>query len=438
MVSAFQGLAVFAASRGALLVIFALLSVALTLLFWELRRSWIAILIPVVLVFLPMPSDKFIEIRPDTLAMTLFIFGLWLQIRHMNGKKNASVLAGLLYGVSIAVSQKMLLNVGIALLGGSLLVVQEKQSWKSIQKMILGIGIAGLVTGAYLLTLGNFPLVWYSLTTYAFEASSLGRIFPIPPQFYFLQNDVLYGTAGYHIGYIVNLLLWIVGFCVACVRLLTSRTAFGKKKMWQECIIATVFFSSLFLYIFVLPMKHSQYLIPPALFIVFYVVDWTGEVWKHAKHTAIGQLMFLFGCGVSFFFFWKGYSFVTMPKLYWTNEGDIQKAQAIWNNVPLSEPIFDMTGLTMRYPQPYFAPMLPIGQLEPIISFHLPSLSSSLASTNTNFIYVSPPERFATLSYGDQAYILGRFTQVGDRTLWVRNDYLASHDWLKYGITNQQ
>lgn len=433
-----KGIAVFAAARGAMLIVLALLSIALMSLFWELRRTWIVVFIPLLLVFLPMPSDKFIEIRPDTLAMTLFIFGLWLQMRLMNGKKNTSFVAGLLYGASIAVSQKMFLSVGIALLGGSLLVVQEKQSWRVIKEVIVGICIAGLVTVVYLLSLGNFSMVWYCLTTYAFEASSLGKLFPIPPQFYFLQNDVLYGTGGYHIGYIANLLLWIVGFCVACVRLFTLRTAFGKKRMWQEVIVVTLFLSSIFLYIFVLPMKHAQYLIPPALFVVFYVVDWIWEVWKHAKHTAIGQFMFLFGCGILFFFFWKGYSLVTMPKLYWTNEGDIQKAQAIWNTISLSEPIFDMTGLTMRYPQPYFAPMLPIGQLAPIISFHLPSLSSSLESTDTKFIYSSPSERFATLSYKDQVYIMERFTQVGDRTLWVRNDIVASHDWLKYGITNQQ
>ena len=429
-----KGIAVFAVARGAMLVIFALLSVALILLFWEMRRSWIVVFIPLLLVFLPMPSDKFIEIRPDTLAMMLFIFGLWLQMRLMNGKKKWSLIVGLLYGACIVVSQKMVLSVGIALFGWLLEMQQKQQSWRVMKEMAVGIVIIGAVTIVYLLMLGNFSMVWYSLTTYAFEASSLGKLFPIPPQFYFLQNDILYGTGGYHIGYIVNLMLWIVGFCVACIRLITIR----KKRMWQEAIITTIFLSSVFLYIFVLPMKHAQYLIPPAVFVVFYVVDWIEEVWKLAKRTVFGQLMFFLVCCLSLFFFWKGYRLVTIPKLSWTNEGDLKKAQWMWKNIPLSEPIFDMTGLTMRYPQPYFAPMLPIGQLAPIISYPLPSLINALASTNTKFIYVYPPERFATLSYEDQAYILGRFTQIGDRTLWVRNDYLWSHEWLKYDITDQQ
>jgi len=437
IVSAFQGIAVFAASRGAMLVVFASLSIALMLLFWELRRSWIAILIPLVLVFLPLPSDKFIEIRPDTLAMTLFIFGLWLQMRHMNGKQNTSLVAGLLYGASVAVSQKMAMTVGIALLGGVCWTIVQKQSWRMVKGITSGIGVVGAGVLFYLFSLGNFPMIWYSLTKFSFEASSLGKIFPIPPQFFFIPNDVVYGTGGLHIGYIANLALWIIGLCMAAVRLFSPYAISGKKGVWQEVTLTLVFYCSFLLFCYVLPMKHAQYLIPPAIFIVFYAVDGIGEIWRYLKRTIGGHVLFLILCSLAFYFFWRGYSLVTMPKLYWTNENDMQKVKTLWKNIPLTEPIFDMVGLTMRYPQPYIAPVYPIGQMAPVITYRLPPLVASLVSTDTKFIYSGTPERFSTLSNEDQLYIKERFTPVGDNTLWVRNDIVASRDWLEYDITGQ-
>ncbi len=298
----------------------------------------------------------------------------------------------------------------------------ERSITKKTKGIIRGICIIGVGVLFYLLSLGNFPFVWYSLTKLSFEASSLGKLFPISAQFFFFQNDVMYGTGGYHIGYWMNLLLWSIGLCVGIIRLLTPCVLSGKRGMWQELIVSTVFLSSFLIFCSVLPMKHAQYLILPAVFVVFYVADGIWDVWKNLQRTTIGQTIFFVGFCLSFFFFWRGYTLVTMPKLYWTNDNDIQKAGNIWNTIPLSEPIFDMVGLTMRYPQPYIAPVYPVGQIAPLISYPLPSLSEALEKTNTKYIYSGPEARFQTLSTEDQEYVQSNFYKVGDGTLWVRND----------------
>lgn len=420
IISAFDGIAVFAASRSAMLVVFGLLAISLMLVFWELRRSWVVVFIPFLLVFLPLPSDKFIEIRPDTLAITLFLFGLWLHMRYMNGKKNALIVAGLLYGTSIAISQKMVVNVGLVVLGLIGWISMEKKSWKTILPIVGGIGIVGGVCLFYLLSLGNFPMVWYSLTTLSFEVSNLGILFPISPRFFFFHNDVIYGTGGYHIGYFLNLFLWSAGLCMGIIRLFTPFCPHGKKGVWQELIVSTVFLFSFIVFCFLLPMKHPQYLIPPAVFVVWYCADGTGDLWERIKHTRIGQMVFLFGWVIVGVLIYQGYMLVTMPKLYWTNDGDVQKAQSLWNTIPQHEPIFDMVGLTMKYPQPYMAPVYPIGQMKLLISYPLPSLQHALEATNTRYIYSGYAGRFATLSAEDQEYIIKKFIPVNDQSLWVK------------------
>lgn len=435
LVAVSKGIAVITTVRMAMLVLFGVLSIVGAFLFWEMRKSWTALLFPLFLVFLPLPSDKFLEIRPDTFAMVLFMLGLLLTIRFMNRSggrlweqrlwnRISPVAAGLFLCSSLVVSQKMVINVGIVLTGLLLWTVMNKKSWKHLYGVMGGIAAIGCLTLLYLSSLGNWQMVWYSLTRLSFEASNLGKLYPIPPYFFFLHNDVVYGHGGYHIGYFLNLCFWTTGILVAVLRFCTPTVSRGKQGMWQELIMSVVFLSSLTLFAYTIPMKHAQYLIPAAVFAVWYVVDGIDIVWKQAEKTAFGTAMFFAGWLLLVVALMSGYTLVNTPKEAWTNARDIEKMEHIWQIIPMQEPIFDMVGLTMKYPQPYVAPVLPVGQIAPLLSYPLPSVADTLKKTDTKFVYSGSPARFATLPAVDQEYIRSQYTQVGDGDLWIRNDVL--------------
>ncbi len=73
-------------ARVLVLVLFFLLAVVISLLFFVMRKRWTAIFVLFLLVFLPMPADKFLEIRPDTLAFLLVMLGTLLEVFWMKKK----------------------------------------------------------------------------------------------------------------------------------------------------------------------------------------------------------------------------------------------------------------------------------------------------------------------------------------------------------------
>jgi len=112
--SFFSGITAFIAARYLMFFVYLFFLLAATLLFFEMRKSWIALFVPVLLLFLPLPSDKFLEIRPDTVAITLFLFGLTLQMKGMNEQAKHRIhffIIGVLYACALVVSQKMVVLV---------------------------------------------------------------------------------------------------------------------------------------------------------------------------------------------------------------------------------------------------------------------------------------------------------------------------------------
>lgn len=438
-----SGVAPVFVARYAMFIVFVGLAIASAFVFWETRKSWFALAVPAFLVFLPMPSDKFIEIRPDSLAMLFIMIGLWLQFRVMNRvylslQKNLHshffplFLIGWFYGLSIVVSQKMIFFVGIALMGfvGWLitLLYDKKITNKTVLHFAAWFFGGGLLIACillvYLFSIGDWHTVVYCLTTYAFEASSLGRIYSGPFWFYFLRNDVYYGTYGYHLGYVLNIIFWLAGIVFAICRMITAMKWRGKRGVWQELIMTSILLSSIILYVWFWPMKHPQYLIVPAVFIVFYCVDIWLFVWNRVKKLPIHASLFIL-VWVSFLvILTKGYDMVNKPKRWFGNAGEIEKLQHILREIPITEPIFDLWGITMYYPQPHYAAVLPIGQLESVVSIKMPSVTESLTKTDTKYIYRGNLARFQTLSSEDQFYILTHYTPVWDESLLVRNDLL--------------
>lgn len=410
-------------------------AIVLGLIFWEMRKSWIAVFAPLFLFVIPLPSDKFIEIRPDTLALVLYFMGMYVQLRMMNRHKltNRSIpffFVGVLYALSLVVFQKTVLFVCISVVC-LICWLWMKQKQKELSKtavrsilvsLFIGSCVIAFITGIWLLRIGNIPLIWYSLTKLPFEASRLGNMFPIPPSFFFFPNDVVYGIPGYHLGYWLNLMMWVMGIGIGIIRFLTPVVPHGKDGIWQEILLSGCFLISIIFFLFMTPFKHPQYLIPTAAFICFYLADGIDLVWQHSKQTRIRQFFFTIGIGIVFWICVCGYSLVNMPKLWWRNTASLTNLNQLFTHVQQDTSVLDLEGATMYYTSPYYISSLPIGQIVPFISLSLPSLSVSLEKNNTLFIYQGESHRLTTLLIDDQQYIQEHFTFIGDGSLLVRND----------------
>ncbi len=442
----FHGATPLIAGRILMDIVFTALAVSAGVLFWEMRKSWLAVAVPLFLVFLPLPADKFLEIRPDTLSLLFVLLGMIFLVHVMNGKTDETHTrysntffvgaAAFNFACSLVVLQKTLPIVGISgicFLGWCMTSFRIKSLAKYTYRKfffaaLIGSGIViGLTAIWFFLRVGDIKLVWYSLVRLPMEINVLGNIWRIEPTQFFYPNDTFYGTYGYNIGYILNLIFWCTSMLIGVVRFVVPMVPNGKKGVWQELMLSGVFIASLILYKSFFSMKHTQYLMPSAIFVAWYAADGFFIMWDRLKHAHIGRIFYISMWCLVLGMLVKGYWVVNAPKFFWRNDAEIQTVATILRTIPQSEAILDLVGLTMYYPASYYLSALPIGQITPLISLRLSSLSGQLEETDTKFIYQGTSRRITTLSLEDQAYIAAHFVPVGDGTLLVRTDEVSSY-----------
>lgn len=143
--------------------IFAGLVASTIYLFWLVRKSWIAVIAGMLLAFLPLPFDKFLEIRPDNLSALLVMLGIIEQIHWMRNKRSGDVmLAGIFYALSLIILPKSVPAIGIAFLVGVAYVLTKKKL-KIAVPALSGFLLPTILFGVWTITLGNLPLVIYSI-----------------------------------------------------------------------------------------------------------------------------------------------------------------------------------------------------------------------------------------------------------------------------------
>lgn len=383
-------------------VLFVLLTGTTVILFWLMRRSWVAILAGVFLAFLPLPFDKFLEIRPDTLAILFAMLGMVFQILAsqdtlLRGCKRVSyVFAGFFYALSLLILPKTLPQVGVAIVVA--LFTKNARSFFS------GLAIPLVIFGLWALTLGNLDQVIYSLTKLPVEALKISQTFIMMPDLFFYPNSIFYGASGWSIGLLVNHAIWVIAIFVAAYRLVTSG------KSWVEFLIAATFFTHVFFYIQIVPLKHTQYLIPIAVFIALYAADAVDMVWKktigvNSLAAATFLILFIIGLGG----LWQVFVAVNTPKLSWTNADTLRDLTTLYQTIPMSEYILDLTGQTIYYRHPYVACCIHFGQSAPYLSRPVPQLAQALEKTDTKYIFEGSLKRTNTLLPVDQAYIAAHY-----------------------------
>ena len=414
--------------------VFFLLSIVVSVLFFIMRKRWTAVFIPFLLVFLPMPADKFLEIRPDTTAILFAMMGTVCQIlwmKNIDEKKQEIILflSGFSYGISLLFMQKTFFHVAIA---GIVIFVWARMHKRTIVPCMVGGGLIGLLLLSWGIVTNNVGTLFYSIVTMPMELGNMAKIYAIPSLFYFRYIDIYYGISGWNWGFILNQSIWIAGLVIGGVRFIWSLLHLSRKENQLELFVSILFITQVLTFLFIMPFKHAQYLIPIAVFVVFYVADGINLFWTYAKRSMYTMVLFVFCLSVFLFLCIRGYHDINDIKYTWTNatnQGDIAMAQLLFQTIPKTEFVFDMVGLTLYYPQPYVLSLAP-GQIREYVSRRFPPLIQALEKTNTKYIYQGSAKRVSTFSWEEQQYMYSHFTPIGDGSILVRNDTIDAYTRL--------
>ncbi len=378
-------------------------------LFWQLRRSPIAILAGVFLAFLPLPFDKFLELRPDTLATLMALLGMILEIQWMRaGKKYLAFCSGLFYALALLVLTKVAPQGAVATLF-VLVWGWRSRHWEGVHMFFAGVTIPLLVFLVWAFLFADIGTVLYSLFLLPIEANRLANQFYMGPDLFFYPNAIFYGVGGWSRGLLANHVIWVAGICIGAYRLVTPLLATKDHNsrpgsVWAELFVAMTFFVQILSFMYGFPLRHSQYLIPIAVFISFYAADGVYVLWQNirglwTRAVALGlyiiMLLFLYTLCVE----------VNQPKLAWTNREDIKSVKHAIAVIPKDAFVLDLVGQTLFFRDPYPVCCTPFGQWAGYLSRPLPSLSGALVQTKTYYIYDGAGGRINTLPAADQEFI---------------------------------
>lgn len=425
-----DGVDILTVSRLFAFVVFFGLTGMVIALYWQLRKSRWAIVAGLFLVFLPLPADKFLEVRPDTLAVLIACIGMIFEIRWMTdrGARNA-VLSGIFLTGSLLILPKTLPQVVVACAVGAGWLLFGNAGAKK-ERIMSGIFFAAGLAAPILLFLlwiaavarsvESFDFILYSLTKLPFEVNRLGEIFGMQPDLFFYPNSTYYGASGWNKAVIVNHIVWGIGLVWGAIRLVTPVIPNGKKGAWAEVLVAGTFFAYILSFLYGYPMRHAQYLIPIAVFVAFYVTDAIRLLVLPIVRYAPGKVVGIVSGTVGLYVLYTISIYVQQPKLAMTNTADRRQLEYALATIPAGSYVLDMTGATIYFRDPYIASAVTFGEWEQFLSRQFPSLSEALEKTGTKYIYQDLLNRIGHLSTEDRVYIAEHFVASTDWGLMVR------------------
>ena len=417
---------IFTTARMMSLVIFGGILASISILFGITRNWKWAILPAVILAFLPMPYDKFLEIRPDNLAILLVLIGVIGEIQGILGKTQVWwLVSGILYSASLFVLIKTLPIVLIGLLIGVFSVISRKSSMVDFLKkpgmLMFGLLVPWMLYFVCAWASGNFEVIWYSLTRMPFEVYKFAVNTPMVANLFFYPNVSFYGGYGITTGLVVNHLLWLFGIFVGTYRLLNPLQFGDRRKVWTELFIATIFFVSIFAYVKYFPLKHSQYLIPIAIFIAYYAADGLSAFfsWIHRVYGYPVFIIVVLGFTILLITVTRE---VNAPKLAVSNAAQLAELSHLLRVVPSDARVVDLDGRMVFWPDGYPISAMPFDSFLQYMSKPPPPLATYLSKYPADYIYQGDTGRLTELTQVNSAYVREHFAPVpgwGDR-LWKR------------------
>jgi hypothetical protein len=230
---------------------------------------------------------------------------------------------------------------------------------------------------------------------------------------FFYPNSSFYGGNNHTIslGLIVNHAIWIVALITGAYRLVTPIRAGKKNETCIELLVAGVFFVSTVVYIKYFPLKHTQYLIPIAVFVAYYAADALGGFFDWLAHA---------GGYASFVVVVVGFCYllitvtkdVNAPKLLATNKLQMAEVTTLIRTIPLSARVVDLEGRMVFWQDGYPISSLPFDSFLSYVSRPPLPLAQYLDEHPADYIYEGDSNRFITFTAENLSFIHAHFSPV--------------------------
>ncbi|OGG26134.1 hypothetical protein A2960_04025 [Candidatus Gottesmanbacteria bacterium RIFCSPLOWO2_01_FULL_39_12b] len=385
----------------------------------KLRNRQTGLLSALIFVLIPLPNDKMLEIRPDLLSVFLSLLGLYLLIKSFEKKRGWLLyISGFFYSLSLGfVPKTLFFCIPVVLVFIYRLFRNFK---KGVLRELVQFGAGFLLPVITILVLivvwGKPKLAFYNMTKMASDVTAtLGAKFYMRPDLFFYPNDTFYGLPGFSPPYVMNLLIYLIASFYAIFRFVSIFKDNDGEKSTREFLIISSFWINLYAFVYVYPLKHSQYLIPVAPFIAIFFAEFISVLFLEKQKSTKGLLFLVF-------IIYLGFIGETLykKKMQWTNKVSLTKLENLIKNIPKDSPIFDLTGETILFPDGYYFCCLPYGQYEESIRFKFPDLETDMKKRQTNFVHVGNVERLNVLPGLQAKYIRENFIPASDSSFLVR------------------
>ncbi|MBI3379688.1 glycosyltransferase family 39 protein [Candidatus Gottesmanbacteria bacterium] len=411
-------------------VIFLLSAGVLFLLVREIKGVQAGILAILVFSALPIPADKWLEIRPDGVA-TLFIFAgiLFLVKAIKKGQIRNFFLAGFFYSLSVMILPK---EIFFVIVGVFILILDAyffSKSPADVTTKILKFSLAASIPVIFVLITfflyGDFGKSLYLVTKVASDASRvLGSKFPIPANFFFYPNDVYFGEGGFSLPWIANLVIWLVAIFWTIIKSISCFNEKDKKDTLIYLLLSASLIINLLAYIKFFPLKHEQYLVPISPLIAFFFNDfflYISNVFRDKNHQALVKLIQPVSLIALIILLFMAGKNMYDRKVAWTNKFDLLRYENLYKVIPENVAVFDLTGETIFTREGYYFCCIPYGQYEEALSFKFPDIRSELEKRGTNYVYLGQTNRLSVIPTLHAKYIMDNFIPMEqDKTLLVR------------------
>lgn len=409
--------AIFAVSRVIAFGWFVLLLLTIFLLVKEARNSMTALLTVVFLAWLPLPADKFLEMRPDTPAVAFSLLGMYFLVKKLQ-RSNAPIsqkrrwlfLSGLSYGAGLMILPKVILFVVVGI--GILML---SRSLRHLVSFGIGLLIPALITLLFFVWSGDFARALYLTTIFASESTKvLGSKFYMFPSHFFYPNDVYYGFGGVSSVLAANHLVYMIGLVAGVAGMASVLFPTGRVRNHTEMLLSGSFLINLYAFMRIVPLKHAQYLILLAPFVSFY---------------AAGSLLRLSGkmgkMGIVLLFFLLLGGLHTAHDMYqikrhWVNTSTYAELDAVKRAIPDDVYVWDLVGETVFYKDPYYICCIPYGQYLEAFGFVPPSLRAALEQTDTQYVFAHSTSRLSVLPDADARYISEHYETLVSEPLLLK------------------
>lgn len=405
------------ASRALMFIIFLLIVLVLYLMARRLRSKMTALLAVLVLVFLPMPLDKMIEIRPDLPALLAAMTGLLLFISG-EGKESYRDLffSGLFFGISLGFVPKTV----FFLTGPVLIVIYQyfqsalkgkmKGFFRKYLYLFYGMSIPLTVILTVMMWSGKADFAFYSMTKMASDVTKvLAGKFYIDSRFFFYPNDVYYGKGSINPYYLANLFIYLTAIIWVIWRFISSLSFKEYRKCVAEFVLSLTFLVNLAAYVKFYPLKHAQYLIPLAPFAAFYFADFWQTLIDFLARKLIFPIVLTPVLAVFLVIFFKD---IYDIRIWWNNRLSMEKINYFLSSYSSSTAIFDLTGESVFFPNGYYFCCIPYGQYNEAFDFKMPDIEKDMERRKTTIVHLGTSDRIGVLPAIQAKYIKENFEAI--------------------------